>query len=124
MSIKMILGGYTFTHNPHRTSDLLKPEMPNALLITYDSFAYFSWPATIVGKIVTLNWDLMSVEQYEALYTKYIADAIIVFDPRQDVTLQFNVIIKAIKGLYFLNMADNNTYRKDVSLELIITSAV
>jgi hypothetical protein len=123
MSIKMILGGYTFTHNPHRMSDLLKAEVPNSLLVTYDSYAYFSWPATIVGKLVTLNWDLMSVEQYDALYTKYIADAIILFSPRQD-ALQFNVIIKSLKGVYFLNMADNSTYRKDVSMELIITSAV
>jgi len=123
MSIKMILGGYTFPHNPHRMSDLLKAELPNSLLITYSSYAYFSWPATIVGKTITLNWDLMTVEQYDALYTKYIADAIIVFNPRQD-SLQFNVIIKSLTGLYFLNMADSSAYRKDVSMELIITSAV
>jgi hypothetical protein len=123
-TVKMILGGYTFAHNPHSMSDIFQEDIPNNVLITYSSYAYFSWPKTIVGKIVTLNWDYMTSSQYDSLYTKYAADAIIEFNPRQDITFKFNVIIKSLQGVYFLDVAASSSFRKDVKMELLIVSKV
>jgi hypothetical protein len=105
-------------------SDLLKADIPNALLVTYSGYAYFSWPATLVGKVITMEWDYMTTAQYDSLYTKYTNDAIVIFNPRQDASFRFNVIIKSLIGKYFLNMSDSNSFRKDVKMELILVSTV
>lgn len=122
MSAKMILGGYTFTNNPHRMSSTMDPEVISSSLKTWDSVVYFSWPVTIAGKKITLVWDYMTVEQYLALQALWIADTSIVYNPDNGST--YNVIIMALKGVYFLNTANSNAFRKDCSLELLILSVV
>lgn len=124
MSTKMILGGYTFVHNPTSMSSVIEPVLTNSHLLTYSSVSFFSWGASVVGKVVSLEWEYMKAEQYDALQTKYEAGAQIVFDPKQDATFRFNVIITDFIGTYFLNMKDTAAYRKDVKLELLIMSVV
>jgi hypothetical protein len=122
MSARMILGGYTFANNPHRMSSTLDPEVMSASVKTWDSVAYFSWPATVVGKRVSLIWDYMTVEQYIALQALWVADISIVYNP--DNGLTYNVMIMGLKGVYFLNTDNSNAFRKDCQLELLILSVV
>jgi hypothetical protein len=117
MSVKMILGGYTFTHNPNSMDKSLEPELITSAMDTWESVAYFSWPATNVGKRVTLIWGLMTVEQYTALQAKWVADTPHTFQP--NAVLNYSVMIMNLQGQYFLNLDTAKSFRKDVKLELL-----
>jgi hypothetical protein len=100
----------------------LEPTVLSNAITLWEGVAYFSWPATIVGKRIKLNWELMPVEQYNSFQTMWEADASLVFTPNGGSA--FNVMIMNLTSTYFLNLNSANSFRKSVILDLLILSAV
>lgn len=124
MATKMILGSYTFALNPSSFSGIYEPNKLTAIVQTYSSVGYFNWGTKIIGKVIKLEWDYMSAEQYESLRAMYEADAQVVFDPAGITGLKFNVHVMELTGKYYLGLAATGTYRKDVTMELVVMSEV
>jgi hypothetical protein len=122
MNTKMTLGAYTFAHNPHSMSDNFEPALIASAVKTWEGVAYFSWPATIVGKKITLNWDLMTTAQFEALQALWVADEPTALVPNGGGGNSFNVMIMNLTGLYFLTLDTGGSFRKNVALEIVILS--
>jgi hypothetical protein len=120
MNTKMTLGAYTFAHNPHSMSDNFDPTAISSAVKTWEGVAYFSWPATIVGKRITLNWDLMTTAQFEALQALWVADIPQTLIPNGSTS--FSVMIMNLTGLYFLTLDTGGSFRKNVELEIVILS--
>lgn len=99
---------------------LIRPDKPSAIKQTYSSVAYFSWPATIIGKVIELNWNLLPVADFAALDALYVADAPVVFDPLESNGYTYNVELIALDGKYLLQRQS----RADVVLKLLILSQV
>lgn len=97
---------------------LIRPEKPNAVKQTYSSVAYFSWPATIIGKTIELNWNLLPAADFIALDGIYSADLPVVFDPLESNGYTYNVQIIALDGKYLLQ----RQHRADVVAKLLILS--
>lgn len=76
----MILGSYTFEHDPDRWTPP-RAKISNAVLETYSSVAYFSWGATIIGLQILMEWDKMTCDQFNRLDLLYQADASITWAP-------------------------------------------
>jgi len=93
---------------------------PIAVCQTYGGVSYFGWPATIVGKELTLEWPLMSKADFDALNALYAADAVVVFDPNDGSGLTYNVNITALTGRYYMRSA----WRSEVRVTLLIMSQV
>lgn len=120
---KMILGGVTFTYNSKINFPVIKPRKRNSTVDTYGGVAYFSLSPTIKGVMVPLEWDWMPAAQFDSLNTLYQADDLIVFDPSGGGGgTTYNVIIKELDGIYWLNMDTNESYREKVKMELLIMS--
>ena len=121
---KMILGGVTFTENPKINFPVIKPKKVNAVVDTYDGVAYFGWTPRIIGTIIPLEWDWMSAAQFDSLNTLYQSDGVVVFDPSGGIAeaTTYNVIVKELDGVYWLNLDTNEAYREKVKMELLIMS--
>jgi hypothetical protein len=121
----MVLGTYTFPTNP---SDATPVEMDRstANVTTYESVGFFSWGASIIGKIIELTWTYMPADMYDSLKDLEIADATIVFDPQDGTGNTYNVEILSIYGKYCLGKLGyaSTTLRKDVKVALLILSEV
>jgi hypothetical protein len=74
------LGTYTFGWNPDQFT-LPYAEKSAGRVQTYSSVAFFSWGVSLPGKEISIEWDWMSVDQYERLRTLFEADAAVVWDP-------------------------------------------
>lgn len=121
----MILGGYTFAQNPSDIGDILIPRRHCASVETYSSVAFFSWGASVIGKTVSLAWDYLSCDMFDALNALYQADAALVFDPQDGNGDTYNVEILSLTGKYHLGLAhDDSDWRTAVKLELLILSEV
>jgi len=101
---------------------LIRKDKPNASVLTWSSFGYFSWPATLVGKKLTLTWNHMPKTMFDELDTLYLADNQVVFDPQLGDAKTYNVHIQVLDGRFIAALSA--TYRKDVLLGLIIVSEV
>lgn len=119
----MALGAYTFAQNP-TTLPMIKADRVTANVITYDSVAFFSWGASIVGNKILLEWDYMPTAQFTQLDTFYQADAALVWNPQDGSSKTYNVEITGLDGKYHLAMETSDEWRKDVKLELLILSEV
>jgi|LGOV01.1.fsa_nt_gb hypothetical protein len=121
----MSLGGTTFASNPSKINPVIGPERKVAKVATYSSVAFFSWGASIVGRVITLSWELMPTAQYAALQTLYAADAAVVWDPQDGSGKTYNVEILDLTGDYFVMLADAaDNHRQNVTLPLLILSEV
>jgi hypothetical protein len=116
---KMVLGAYTFAHNPSDMG-LITPERRTAAVETYTSLAFFSWGADLVGKGLALYWPRMTVAQYDELQTLLAADATLVFTPQDGSAKSFNVELLRLDGRFHILLSEG--YRKEVTLDLLILS--
>jgi len=82
----MKLGDYTFGWNPDRFT-LPHAEKSAGKVQTYSSVAFFSWGVSPIGKEISIEWDWMSVDQYERLRTLFEANAAVVWDPEAKIRL-------------------------------------
>ncbi len=82
----MKLGDYTFDWNPE-TFTLPHAEKSAGKVQTYSSVAFFFWGVSLAGKEISIDWDWMSVDQYERLRALYEANAAVVWDPEGKVRL-------------------------------------
>ena len=80
MSMTMTLGGQTITKLPSKMTLILADRM-SAVKKTYSSVAFFSWGNTLLGKILTLEWPLLELAEWNVLDALFQADASVVFDP-------------------------------------------
>jgi len=121
---KMILGGVTFTYNSKISFPIIKPRKRNSVVDTYGGVAYFALTPTIKGVLLPLEWDWMPAAMFDSLNTLYQADDVIVFDPSGGSVgaTTYNVIIKELDGVYWLNLDTNDSYREKVKMELLIMS--
>ncbi len=87
----MKLGGYTFDWNPDQFT-LPHAEKSAGKVQTYSSVAYFSWGVSLLGKEISIEWDWMSVDQYERLRTLFEADTALTWDPEAKIRLFHSVV--------------------------------
>jgi len=125
----MVLGTYTFAEDPADTDDLIKSVNHSSHLKTYSSVQRFNWGASIVGKLVTLQWGAMPAAQYDSIHTKWLAGAPITWDPKLTSGATFTVTIENMTGKYFItqedvDMAGAPAYRVDCALTLLITAVI
>lgn len=113
------LGAFTPSLNPGSMT-IIQKDKPTAVMQTYSGAAYFAWPATIVGKVLDLSWNLIPVADWTALDALYAADAVVVFDPNDGSSKTYNVNILSLAGTYYIR----NQSRSDVKLSLLVMSEV
>jgi len=99
---------------------LIRADKPNATVYTYNGAGYFSWPPTIIGKIIELSWNLLPAADFAALDVLYQADSPVVFDPDEGDGKTYNVELVNLDGVYYFN----RTMRTEVKLSLRIFSVV
>ena len=136
-SSSIILGEYTFQWPPTSTFEIIQPRKPISVIETYSGIAYFKWQLgeknALAGQRIVLEWEFMPAEQYRNLLRMYCQDDVYSFYPNGDDWEtgydEFyegdcwpEVSIVGLTGTYFLDVADNNTYRKNVKLELLVRS--
>lgn len=113
------IGGHTPLINAGGCS-IVKPDKPSATKPTYGGVAYFAWPATIVGKVIELTWNMLNASDFATFDGFYSADTTVVFDPDNGSGTTYNAKITELDGTYYLQYQ----YRTDVKLKLLILSEV
>jgi hypothetical protein len=121
MATMMVLDSYEFTLNPEEC-DMPVPENRAELTKTLGGMAYFSWGAFIEGSVLELKWTYMAVSMFDSLQTKMEAGAEVVFAPGNGSS--YNVMIKSLKGKWFLDQTVAAQFRGNVTMELAIISEV
>lgn len=108
----------TLAYNP-ATMTLIREDKHCAAVETYSSAAFFNWGLTIVGKKLTLTWNIMSSTEFDTLDTLYQGEGPLVFDPQNGSGKTYNVQIMSLNGEYcaFVN-------RQNVEMTLLILSEV
>lgn len=120
----VIIGDWTPSVNPTKIT-IPRPEKPSAAVLTYDSVAYFGWPATIVGKQILLEWDYMPTDEFESLDLLYQADVEQEFAVNSNSAFpRYNVNLLALDGAYHMQTWSGDGFRRDVKLALLIMSEV
>jgi hypothetical protein len=118
----MSLGGYTFAKQPSGMT-MIQKDRTSAHVRTYTSVAFYSWGASIVGKVIELTFNYITTAQYASLQTLYEADTSVVFNPQDGSSKTYNVEILSLDSEYHIQL--NNTtgnYRKETKLKLLILS--
>ena len=117
----MRLGDYTFYWNPDKTSI---PERYRHVseVKTYQGSAIFLWDVMLQGAPVTLEWDYMSLDQYNELRKKYLAGVEVEFNPDTGGS-SYNVIVTSLVGSYIDVVGSDRNYRRNVKMSLSIRSA-
>lgn len=122
----MSLGSYTFAVNPADLTGMFTKERDSAHVKTYASVAFFSWGVSIIGKVITLEWEYMPRTMFDSLQGLVEADDTLIFNPDLESSKTYNVEIVSLNGKYYQtqgNTIDTEVaYRKDVKLELLIMS--
>jgi hypothetical protein len=121
-----ILGTVTFAKNPGQMT-IIRPDRFSSYVLTYSSVGFFSWGASVIGKVVELKWNVMPITQYEAIQNLWEADAEIVFDPKDGESLTYDVEILDFQGEYCVGIPATGgsglLIRKNVTLKLLILSS-
>lgn len=121
-----ILGTVTFTKNPGYMT-IIRPDRFCSYVLTYSSVGFFSWGASIIGKVVELKWNVMPIAQYENIQNLWEADAEVVFDPKDGESLTYDVEILDFSGEYSIGVpatgGSGPLFRKNVTLKLLILSS-
>ncbi len=115
------LGSYQFEWNPEKWT-IPRKEKYYGKVLTYESVGFFSFGMSIVGKEIVLEWDWMSLEQWNELDTLFQADAGCVWLPGDGNT--YNVEMLHLDGAYFEVVDLDLAYRRNVKLTLMIMSIV
>ncbi|MDH4319955.1 MAG: hypothetical protein OEV73_00500 [Desulfobulbaceae bacterium] len=121
---RMSLDGYTFARNPPAAGvgDIATKGKAAAVVQTYSSADVFEWPATIVGKTVTLSWPFIPAGQHTTLAGKFEAPGSKVWNPQDGTGKSYNVAIIDYPGTSCKQY--NAEFMKDVTLTLFILSQV
>lgn len=122
----MSLGSYTFAVNPADLTGMFTKERKSSHVQTYSSVAFFSWGASVIGKVITLEWDYMPRTMFDSLQAVVDADYMVILNPDLESGKTYNVEIINLSGKYYQtqgNTVDAGVaYRRDVKLELVIMS--
>jgi hypothetical protein len=121
MATMMQLGATTFTQNPGKMT-LPQANKSSAVVQTYEGAAYFSWGTLLVGQVLTLQWEICPVTQYNAIHALLVADAAVNFIPGNGTT--YSVEVMKLTGSYFMDQTATAEYRENVTLELLILGTV
>lgn len=121
---KVVIGTRTLTLDPQRMT-MLRADKSCAHKQTYTSVAFFSWGTSIVGKEILLEWPVMSVADFDALDSIFIADVAFNFTPSDGGGHTYSVNMTSFNGEYFLGRTSAApTTRKNVRMTLLIMSVV
>ena len=119
----MTLGGYTFDANPYNMP-VMGTINTSSHAKTYTSVQRFDWGAHTAGRLISLEWELMTAAQYAALHALWVAGASVVFNPDITAGTTYNVFIENLTGEYWQRQDDTDAYRQNVRLELLLVSVV
>ena len=75
----MKLDTYTFAWTPDNWDPPI-PRKRQASVLTMEGVGYFSWGTEIIGKEIDLEWNFVSLTQYDALEALYVADESVLWD--------------------------------------------
>jgi hypothetical protein len=115
----MTLDDYVFTVPPE-TFTIPMSDKASATVKTYTSAAFFSWGLSIIGKIITLEWGMITQEVFDQLNTIYLQDEQVVWLPGFD-DLSYNVDILGLEGKYVgYGYGDEQPWRRDVKMTMVI----
>ena len=117
----MKLGGYALDWDPDNQPAIV-PEKRSSFVKTWESVAYFSWGATIVGKEITIEWDWMKEAQFSSIQALHIADEAVLWDLDAAGKNNYMVEITFFDGKLFDTVGYGKAYRKDVKLRLLLLS--
>jgi hypothetical protein len=104
---------------------VIRPQKSCAVVQTYESAAYFSWGASIVGLELELSFAYMDAAEFESLDALYRADAAIVFDPQDGSSppVTYNVEMTKLDCKYYLALDKTaGNCRKNVTVTLLVLS--
>jgi hypothetical protein len=121
----MVLSTTTFARDPGKMT-MIRADKICSHSLTYSGVAFFSWGATIVGKVIDLEWNAMPSTQFDAIDTVMGTDATCVFDPDITGSTQtYEVNILGFDGDYFLETESSaRIERLNCKLSLLIMSEV
>lgn len=117
--MRMSLGNYTFARNPNRCG-LLTPVRHTASVQTYGGVAFFSWGLMTVGKQIRLDWDLCENAQFDSMRSIYLADASVLWNPKDGSGKSYSVEVTACDGQLFMYLKAKSHWVKNVFLDLLI----
>ena len=118
MANEMVLGSYTFAWNPSAFPMITKKRSA-AGVETVGGVEFFSWGMFYAGQVITLSWSFMPTAQFTQLQTILEADAETTFAPQTGTT--YTVQVMGLTGAAHIDQTSGAAYRKDVTLELLIT---
>ena len=116
------IGSITPAIGPNSDMTIVREDKPCAFKLTYSGVAYFAWDATIIGKVITVPWNVMAADDFDDYDELYRDDSLVEFDPDDGSNRTFMVKIIGLNGKYCRGKA--YTYRKDVAMQLLIMSEV
>lgn len=121
----MVLSTTTFARDPGQMT-MIRPEKICSHALTYGGVAFFSWGATIVGKVIDLEWNGMPSTQFDAIDAVYTADSTCVFNPDIPGSTQtYEVNLLGFDGDYFLSLESSASFERiNCKLSLLIMSEV
>lgn len=117
----MRLGNYVFSWTPDRMTPVQRIK-PFGQVSTYSGSAIFQWTPLLQGVPIVLEWDMMQEDQYQQLKVKYASTSLYEFNP-DDRGLSYNVTVKTLNGKYIDTVRNQQPYRLDVQLVMVIESA-
>lgn len=116
----MKFGGYELEYTPDVCS-LPKPQKSVSLVETYSSVQFFNWGMVLPGVQISLQWDLMSTEEFLALDKIYAQNGAVVWESGiQDKS--YEVLIANFSGA-LINGSDG-VFRQDITMDLYVVSEV
>ena len=123
--MSMVLSTTTFAKDPGKMTMIRGDKICNYVL-TYSGVAFFSWGATVVGKVIDLEWNAMPSTQFDSLDTVMNADATCIFNPGITGSTQtYEVNILGLDGEYFIDPESSvDRWRLNCKLSLLIMSEV
>lgn len=117
----MILGIYTFSHNPSEMTVLKAHRIIHAAE-TVGGVEFFSFGVFNAGQKVFVKWKYCPVAVWNQLVSLESDDDSKVFTPGDGHT--YNVQIMGLNGEYFVDTASSAVWRKNVELVLVVESQV
>jgi len=117
----MRLGNYTFNWKPDKITPVQRIK-PFGQVNTYSGSAIFQWTPLLQGVPIVLEWDMMEEDQYQQLKIKFLSTSVYEFNP-DNRGQSYNVIVRTLNGKYIDTVNNEQPYRLDVQLVMVIESA-
>ena len=123
----MMLGAYTFEWLPDKMT-IPRPGKTVAIAKNLGGAAYLSWPPTVNGERVKMEWEWMPISQYNALRAIYLAGTIVAWDlpsgdsmvPTGTAEVAYDVKILSLEAKFFDTVDYDMSYRKEVEMILLV----